>query len=133
MISIGVMVAIIIAASTWAKVYMARHGVSSGWHEGKKSKSGTQQFIANPGTDKALQTYERLAREKLEVIKTALAMGYSDADIAKLDARLEKLIGQDKLEAVLRGQGAAVVSNADLLDTELDREIKRLQQMREAK
>jgi hypothetical protein len=132
LISIGLMVAIIIAAGAWAKVYMAKHGVSK--HGIGRYVVTQQQPLpqANPVTTKALETYERLANEKLEVIKTALAMGYSDAEIAKLDARLENLIGKDKLQQILQGSGAAAVANADLVDTQLDREIERLRNLRQA-
>jgi hypothetical protein len=142
LISIGFMVAIIIAASAWAKVYMARHGVAADKHGRQQQYQAPPQYIQqappqvqsakpNPAADKALATYERLAREKLEVIKTALAMGYSDVEIEKLDARLEKLIGKDKLEGILRGSSAEAVASADLLDTQLDREIARLKQLKQ--
>ena len=131
LISIGLMVAIIIAAGTWAKVYMAKHGVAEhgrGRHYGAEQPPVPQ---ASPATLKALETYERLAQEKLEVIKTALAMGYSDDEIAKLDARLESLIGKDQLTQILQGGGAATVASADLVDTQLEREIERLRQLRQ--
>ena len=84
-------------------------------------------------TAKALDAYKELAREKLEVIKTALAMGYKDDEIEKLDARLENLIGRDKLEQILRGQDPATLASVDLLDTQLDHEITRLKQARHTK
>lgn len=49
----------------------------------------------------ARQAYERLMLEKLDILKTGIAMGYSQADLRELDARLEKLIGQDKLKNLL--------------------------------
>ena len=79
---------------------------------------------------KALEVYKELAKEKLEVIKTALAMGYSDAEIAQLDARLENLIGKDKLVELLKGGSAESIASADLVDTQLEREIERLRQLR---
>ena len=80
---------------------------------------------------KALETYERLAREKLDVIKTALAMGYSDKELADLDARLEKLVGKEKLDAILMGASPEAIASADLIDTQLEREAQRLRAMRE--
>jgi hypothetical protein len=79
---------------------------------------------------KALETYERLAKDKLEVIKTALAMGYKDDELAALDARLERLVGADKLSEILRGSGPETLASADLVDTQLDHEIERLRKMR---
>jgi hypothetical protein len=127
LISIGLMVAIIIVASAWSKAFLHNRGLQQSGH----SSAAPSPQQANPVTAKALETYERLAKEKLEVIKTALAMGYSDMEIAKLDARLENLIGKDKLEQLLHGGGAAAAASADLVDTQLDREIERLRQMRE--
>ena len=73
----------------------------------------------------ARDAYERIVRDKLDVIKTALAMGYSRADIEALDARLEKLIGRDKLDELLSDEGAPLV-DADLMDTDLTHELNRL-------
>lgn len=39
------------------------------------------------------QLFERLAIEKLDVIKTAVAMGYSEQQLHELDARLKEHIG----------------------------------------
>lgn len=133
LISIGLMVAIIIAASAWARVYLAKHGISGHSKHGHyEIPQPAAQAQNNPATAKALETYERLAQEKLEVIKTALAMGYSDSEISKLDARLENLIGKDKLEQILQGGGAATAASADLIDTRLDSEIERLRKIRQA-
>ena len=82
-------------------------------------------------TQKALETYERLAKEKLDVIKTALAMGYGDKELADLDARLEKLVGKERLDEILRGASPEAIASADLLDTQLERETQRLRAARE--
>ena len=63
-------------------------------------------------------------------IKTALTMGYNDAELTRLDERLEKLIGKEKLDQIMRGESSAMAS-ADLLDTELDRELERLRTIRD--
>jgi hypothetical protein len=94
--------------------------------------SSTKQNMLPPQvTAKALETYERLAKEKFEVIKTALTMGYNDADLEKLDARLEKLVGKDAFASILSGSKPEALASADLMDTELDREIDRLRSMRQ--
>jgi hypothetical protein len=48
--------------------------------------------------------YERLAMEKLDVIKTALTMGYKQDDLSELDARLEAVIGSDAMQRLLEGK-----------------------------
>lgn len=49
----------------------------------------------------ARKMYERIAIEKLDVIKTAVAMGYEKDEVAELDSRLAQLIGQDQLNKLL--------------------------------
>src|SRR5438105_15164726 len=51
--------------------------------------------------NEARKMYERLAMEKLDVLKSALAMGYKSADLADLDNRLERLLGSDKMSTLL--------------------------------
>lgn len=139
LIGIGIMVAIIILASGVVKYWMpAAAGQSARRHallhpDGKRGQAEpTGQYQPSPQvTAKALETYERLAKDKLEVIKTALAMGYKDNDLAALDARLERLVGADKLTEILRGSGPEALASADLVDTQLDHEIERLRKMRQ--
>ena len=77
--------------------------------------------------DEARKTYERLALEKLEVIKTALTMGYQKADLDDLDQRLERLIGSDKLQGLLDPKQPQVpAARTELLESELDEEIDKL-------
>jgi hypothetical protein len=45
--------------------------------------------------------YERIAREKLDVIKAGITMGYSQQELRDLDQRLEKLIGEDQLKKLI--------------------------------
>jgi len=47
------------------------------------------------------ESYTDLVREKLDLIRTALTMGYEDVEIKQLDTRLEKLIGTQKLMETL--------------------------------
>lgn len=49
----------------------------------------------------ARQAYQRIALEKLEVMKAGITMGYSQQELRDLDARLEKLIGEDQLKKLL--------------------------------
>jgi hypothetical protein len=60
-----------------------------------------KQWMAQRERREARQLYERLSLEKLDVIKTAVAMGTSKADLADLDDRLERLIGSDKMKQLL--------------------------------
>lgn len=76
----------------------------------------------------ARKLYERLAQEKLEVIKTALSMGYADLELKKLDQRLERLVGPDKLTQLLEEKPKVDLKQVDLLDDDLQAEIERLQQ-----
>jgi hypothetical protein len=81
----------------------------------------------------ARDLYERVVREKLDVIKTALAMGYNQAELQHLDQRLEQLIGSEKLQTLLQGQ-AAPVPSVELLDADLNQElaaVKRTELQRE--
>jgi len=76
--------------------------------------------------------YERVLRGKLDVIKEALAMGYSQQDIRELDVRLEALIGTEKLRSLLESPDAPVPAiTAELLDVDLSREIENLKPQKE--
>jgi hypothetical protein len=55
------------------------------------------------------EQYERLAREKLDVLRTAVAMGYDQRELAELDARLEQHIGHDGLRELLAGNDGPVL------------------------
>ena len=73
------------------------------------------------------EMYERVVREKLDVIKTALAMGYTQHEIQQLDQRLEQLIGSDKLQSLLDGR-AAPTPSCELLDADLSQELQAIKQ-----
>ena len=76
--------------------------------------------------------YERITNNKLDVIKTALAMGYERQEIKELDARLEELIGSEKLHALLKAQDTGVPPLKDeLLDLDLSQEIEKLKRGKE--
>ena len=57
--------------------------------------------LRNADREKSRALFERLALQKLDIIKTGVAMGYKESDLDALDARLEKVIGADKLNALL--------------------------------
>jgi hypothetical protein len=72
--------------------------------------------------------FERLAQEKLEVVKTALTMGYGDLELKKLDERLERLVGPERLTQLLKEEPEVELKEVDMLDADLQAEIERLQQ-----
>ena len=74
--------------------------------------------------------YMELLREKLDIIKTALSLGYSDQDVAKLDQRLERLIGSEKTLEKLK-TGKQVKPQDQLLTKDLVEEIDLLKAGRE--
>lgn len=123
MIEIGIMVALIILASALAKAI-------KGGPPKRLGRGAVVQQVASADRQKALQVYENLCREKLEVIKTALAMGYSQEDLARLDARLERLIGKDELQKLSRGE--TPVAGAELVNLSLADEERTLQRLRVA-
>ena len=80
----------------------------------------------------ARKAYQRLVEEKLDVIKTAIAMGYGDAELRELDARLEKLVGTEKLKELLEVRPGVPVPDAELSDTDLAGELARARGERNA-
>ena len=81
--------------------------------------------------DRARATYERIAIEKLDVIKTAIAMGLSSDELRELDQRLERLIGSDQLRSLLNeDQPAVPVVNQELRDNDLLEEVERQREQR---
>jgi hypothetical protein len=71
----------------------------------------------------ARQAYERLMQEKLDILKTGIAMGYTKDDLRELDARLEKLIGQDKLKTLLDPKGTRKLEK-EIRSIELEAELE---------
>ena len=126
-IGVGMMVALIIIATAWAKRIMWGGGIPI---SGRKAKHVIiqQTQVGSPDRQKALAVYENLCREKLEVIKTALAMGYSQEDLARLDARLERLIGKEQLDKLARGE--VPTPSADLSNTSLSSETALLREIK---
>lgn len=79
----------------------------------------------------ARQMYERIVMEKLDVIKTAIAMGQSGADLKDLDQRLANLIGSEELAKLLDSKTPNTPeASTELRDAELSSEIH-IQQARQ--
>lgn len=64
--------------------------------------------------------YTDLVREKLDLIRTALTMGYEDAEIKQLDTRLEQLIGTQKMMETLGSAKKTEAAKARLEDKDLE-------------
>lgn len=122
-LQLGIVIAIIIVAKGF---------VSYMWgdpkHPRKKAKrlSKAEQAKSERERAEARKVYEALVKEKLDVMKTAITMGYSERELAKLDLRLEKLIGKDKLDKIAAGE--TPLADKDLLDTDLESELRRMRQ-----
>lgn len=72
------------------------------------------------------QQYAELVKEKLDIIRTALAMGKDGDEIAILDKRLEKIIGTEKmLKTLAKGEPDSEAENL-LKDVDLIEEVDRL-------
>jgi hypothetical protein len=79
----------------------------------------------------ALRSQERILVERMDVLKTAIAMGFDRSQLDELDQRLEKLIGGDRLARLLAGQDLpAAQAGAGLPGDEIENEIERLAALR---
>ncbi len=77
-----------------------------------------------------LDAYTELMREKLDVIKTAMAVGYNHDELRQLDERLEQLIGADKMRTLIDEKNPRIPFNSgNLLDADLSSELQRLQKV----
>ncbi len=74
----------------------------------------------------ARQQYERLATEKMQVMRDAIAMGYEEAELKNLDARLEQLVGPERLGQLMEETPDVRLKDVDLLDEDIQAEIDRL-------
>jgi hypothetical protein len=52
--------------------------------------------------DKVRRMYARMIEQKLDIIKTAIAMGYSDEEVSELDKRLSRVVGSEEALAKLK-------------------------------
>jgi len=91
--------------------------------------------MAQAERKEARQLYERIVMEKLDTMKTAIAMGHTQDELSDLDNRLERLVGADKLAGLLEDKKTPEVpevkADAELMDADLEAEIARLQRKRE--
>ena len=76
------------------------------------------------------EKYMELIKEKLDVIKTALAMGKSDSEIEALDKRLEKLIGTEKMLRTLKKGKVKDIGQEAMLDQDVVEELELLRKSR---
>lgn len=131
-IELGLMIAIIILASSLAKHLFGPTGGRMKVHASREAEHTLEASrVKAEERTKARELYERLVREKLEVVKDAIAMGYSEAELDRLDARLEELVGREQLQRLLSDEPEAPTPNADLMDTDLLAEAERLKQPRQ--
>jgi len=80
---------------------------------------GVRELIRKSERSAARKMYERLVLEKLDVIKTAVAMGFPRNDLAELDSQLERLIGQEQMQKLLDKKAPGLLlPSQELLDTE---------------
>jgi hypothetical protein len=77
---------------------------------------------------KALEVYRSLGQEKLDILKTAVAMGYSHDEVARLDERLERLIGKEQLEQL--AAGTAPPAHLELESVNLSDESRAVRELR---
>jgi hypothetical protein len=67
-------------------------------------------LIGNVFRERRHRMVRDVLNERLDVLKTAIAMGFKEDDLMLLDERLEQLVGREKLEQLLveeRGLSAA--------------------------
>ena len=82
----------------------------------------------------ARRIYERLMHHKLDVVESALAMGYTRDEVAELDSRLERLIGAERMRTLLDPKEQALPVLPESADTDelLQREVAAIRRQREA-
>lgn len=95
--------------------------IFSGWlvHNTRRHRERTE----------ARKLYERIVQEKLDVMRTALAMGRGDDELRELDQRLQRLIGAEQMKSLLdTADPRPPEVSAELADADLEAELKRLEQ-----
>lgn len=125
-------IAALVGFASWAIIRRAmRAEISKSPPIQPDSATEVARIAAQDRAD-ARALYERITRDKLDVIKTALAMGYDRQDLKELDERLEELIGSDKLHALIESQGTGVPALSDeLLNLDVSQELQKLQRGKE--
>lgn len=132
-IEIGLMIGIIILASSLARYFFGSPGRRHGHWRQAQSQNYNPEATRMRYQERAAarELYERLVREKLTVIRDAIAMGYSETDLDNLDKRLAALIGEEELKKLISEAPDTPVPNADLLDTDLMSEVEKLRKGKE--
>lgn len=74
--------------------------------------------------ERSRETFERVTRDKLDVIKTAIVMGMAANDINDLDTRLERLIGAEQMKSLLLQAPVVPVVTAEMMDADLVSEVE---------
>lgn len=75
--------------------------------------------------DRARETFERVMRDKLDVIKTAIAMGMASDELQTLDQRLERLIGANQMQTLLHpSKPSAPAVTSEMMDADLVSEVE---------
>lgn len=89
-------------AEIWAPRWLRRSGLlgmSQPQYDGKTLIELERLRLAD--RDKARALFERLSMEKLDVLKTSIQSGYKEDELARLDERLERIIGSERLQQLL--------------------------------
>ncbi len=126
-------ITILLSASLGVGILVARFkrryllGIFKDAAQAKPDKDVEIERIRAKDRAEARELYERVVCEKLDVIKTALAMGYNQQELKHLDQRLEQLVGTHKLQSLLEGQ-AAPIPSVELLDADLAQELAAVKQ-----
>jgi hypothetical protein len=122
MIDVGIGVGILLIAMAIAKAIM---GGSGSKKYSARQLPPQQIILSSIDRQKALDTYHAVVREKMDVIKTALAMGYTEDELTRLDARLESLIGKQQLEDLLKGNAPMTSAEMEAISLTREKEIVR--------
>lgn len=81
-------------------------GAIMAWVATSRAKQGERE--------RTRQAYERLMAGKLEVLRTALLMGYDKTELRELDRRLEQLIGAEAMQMLAQGEIPRLPVEAEL-------------------
>lgn len=94
-------IALLIVASGWAK--RGFPGLAQG--SAQRSKRVPVAYRVDPALHQAaLDAYKHAVSEKMDVMRTAIQMGWGDDELKRLDARLEELIGKAELKRLIDGE-----------------------------
>src|SRR4051812_16228857 len=95
-------IAILYLAVKWSKAGFP--GFNRGDGSGSRARRVPVAYRMDPEQRKlALEAYKHAVSEKMDVMRTAIAMGWGDSELKALDERLEQLIGKDELKRLLDG------------------------------